>query len=326
MWRSPHRKALLVSHAAVAVAYVPWLPFMRGSSLDVIGKLSPLSFHSASEAIVRVLVGAPFSPLREVPGRAGLVAGALAVAVAVAASGILILWVRHRRFGRARNPRGQGLPTLSIGSAGTHFRVLLATGLALATPVGLLAYFALTHTDIYGPRYLIASMPAMFVAIAMLLTARRTWWCVAAIALGLLTSVLGTISILQPTASRPQLKQAARFIEQRAQPGDVIMHEFLPIAPPGPLRRDIEIYIHKPLTVRSTATFKARGTIYGAAGDLRAWRAGNDGARVFVVGPVFGGAMLPRPPARYHLTQVASRQYSGIAPIHVVEYARARAG
>lgn len=312
IWRSPRRKPLLVSHVAVVVAYLPWVPFLRGNALEVIGKLDPLTPTFAVKSVFRVIFAFPYARLADVPGPLALVVGALAVALATA--GAVVRFISRSGSRRDGDPRpGRPLPT-----------AILVVGLALSTPAGLLLYFALTGTDIYAPRYLIASLPALLVLLALTLRVgpRRLVLVTTVLAVGAFT--LAAVYALQPRGDRPRLRQAAAFIESRSRPGDVVLHAALPVTPNTALRRDIEIYFDKPLRVWTSFTFRSGSAILGRDGDLRAWKAARAGARVFVVGPVFGVALLPVPPPRYRLRQVDRRTYPGLEPIHVVEYERER--
>lgn len=323
LWCSPRRRAILISHAAVGLAYLPWLPFMRGSSLGVIGLLDPLSVRSAFRDFAVVLVGHPFRTLGEVPGRVGLITGVLAVAV-----GVVALALRFRDRRQLGVERGAGAASGAASGEASALRpgssraVVLVVALAVVTPLGLLCYFAVTGTDLYTPRYLSASAPALFLAVALLLTRRRGAFAVVAATLALLAVGRGTVQSLQPDSRRPGLKEAAHYIEARARPGDVIMHVRLPIVARGPLQRDLEVNLRRRLPDFPAVAFVFRGTVYGGEGNAQAWAAASSGGRVFVVGPTFGAAVLPKPPARFRLRLLEGKRFKGLVPITLKVYGR----
>jgi uncharacterized membrane protein len=314
MRTSRGRRAILLAHVAVAIAYVPWLPFLRGNALGVIALLDPLTLRSGLLAIVRVLPGHPLVASRVLPGTAALVMIALALACAATLAGIAA-YRRRRGSPRRSASRAEGPDRPRSG-----YSVGLVAALAAATPVGLVLTYVVTGTDLYGPRYLSASAPALYLLAGCVLTSPRRRWALAASAAALLATGVGTVKSLKPAYARPQLKEAATYLDAHAAPRDIVMQEILPLAHKGPMRSDLQVNLRRPLRLLQVFTFRFGGKIAGVDGDPRAWRAAAAGAHVFVVGPVFGAAELPRPPARYRLHQLAARNFPGFVPIEVREY------
>ena len=197
LWAHPRaRRPLLIATAAAALAYIPWLPSLKGDmdspTTDILGALSPFDLPSIKLYVGHWLLGFPYSnvaSLRELPGLAGL----LLIAAGLAA-GVAGLWERRR--------------AIRSWFAANDNRILLVVLLALATPLAE-ALASLASTNIFSTRNLAASWPFVALATAALITAgRRTLRIVAAtlVALGI---GVGAVKMLGTDYERPNFTEVA---------------------------------------------------------------------------------------------------------------------
>jgi uncharacterized membrane protein len=188
----------LLAHAAVVVLYAPWLPYLRGKSLAVIGVLEPLTVHNVVVDLARPIVGYPYAPLSQIPTYLGL--GALIACVVVGLALAL------------RAAAAQGGP-FDPAAWPRHFWVLVAIG--LANPVLLLLYSKVS-TDLWLARNLYASMPAQALVLGTVVAVpnRRV-----AVALG--TVVFAVLAVgwarsVSPSWERPPYRAMARYLDRHA--------------------------------------------------------------------------------------------------------------
>lgn len=199
-----HVRAPLISGAAAALLYVPWLPQLRGKELAVIGALHPLTVHNVVGDLMRPIAGDPYAPLSAIPAAVGMgliIACALVGAIAQGRSAL----------------SAQG--TSRSGVAPRHLSLLLT--LAVATPVGLLLY-SLTATDLWLPRGLYASVPAAALLLGALLweIPRPLCWGAVVVVLGVL--VFGTVRDASASWRRPPFRAMAAYLDHRAPSIDPI--------------------------------------------------------------------------------------------------------
>jgi mannosyltransferase len=193
----------LAAMALMLVLYLPWLPLVRGKALSAIGGLYPLGVKQALTDPLRPIVGHPWAPLRAIPTNLGLVVVGLCALAGLVA---LVIGGRWRpSVGRPRPPR----------------RLFLVVALAAATPVGLLLY-SLTVTDLWLPRGLSASEPAVTVLLGALLAALpRRLTAVAVLAL-IATLVAATARNLDPVWDRGPYRDIAGYLDRAAGPRDAV--------------------------------------------------------------------------------------------------------
>ena len=157
----------------------------------------------------------------------------------------------------------EGLPHLPCG-------VVLIALLALAAPVGASIYSAF-RDDLYVARNLIASLPYLALALAALLAALPRRAAVPALALAFAALAIGGFGTLERDTQRPDYAAAARFVEARARPGDVVL-DLNPF--PGPPSNALDVHLDGSLRV-----FKL-----GYPGqEQRAVRAAGDTGRILYV-------------------------------------------
>lgn len=213
-WRHRDRlRPLALSYAVAAIGFAPWIPSFVFQSHDNaanrIGKLFPLTFGHVFRGLLEVVPGQPLYPLEDLPGT-GLVAAFVALlAIAVGAA----VFARSQRA--ATEPRPRRLDLLAI--------------LAIATPAGTILY-SLAQPSVYLPRNLIPSLPAaaLLVGAACTRAGRRTGLILAAA----LLAVVGAAGAqtFEDAHKRYPYRDAARYIESRATPGDTAVEVSL-----GPL-------------------------------------------------------------------------------------------
>lgn len=204
LWvRRAQIRAALIANVSILVLYLPWLPHLRGKSLSVIGQLYPLGAHRVLTDLLRPFPGHPGAPLRAIPTLAGL-----SVVAAGALAGFIFLL-----FGRRE--------TTADGSArGPGFRLLAA--LALATPIGLLLY-SLLVTDLWLPRGLSASLPAVALMFGALLASLPRFVAVCVAVALIATLGLGTLRSFDPAYARGPYRTIAEYLDQTAQPNDPVV-------------------------------------------------------------------------------------------------------
>jgi 4-amino-4-deoxy-L-arabinose transferase-like glycosyltransferase len=244
LWAGRDRLAQpLLANAAVVLLYLPWLPNLRGKALAVIGALYPLSVHRVVGDLLRPFPGHPSAPLSAIPTLVGLIVFALCVLAGVVAT---VTRAGGRSPGVQWRPRG--LPLL--------------IGLALATPVGLLAY-SLLVTDLWLPRGLSASIPASALVIGALLSALPRPWLMVATTGVLAVLLLGTLRSFESAYARGPFRSIAAQLDR--------------IAP----RRDPVALISLVGYLAVQEQFRAPHTIVHSVPEL--WRSTSVGANAYLV-------------------------------------------
>jgi hypothetical protein len=308
------RRAALLANVGAAVAFIPWLPGLRDDfespTTDILSALLPFTEERVRVSLGHWTIGYPYDTivsLSDVPGITSLVL--LAIATALAAIGLLL----HRSQLRER-----------LGSAAGDHRTLLVVGLALATPVGAALFSAVGSTTLFGTRNLAASWPALALAFATALVSCGPRLRVAATALAILAFALGGAKMLQERFHRPDYEAAAQYVEDRVQPGDVIIDE-TGVLSPGPLSHLDAVLGSNQRVFRSRAPqqddhpFNIFDRVVSPAEATRKALAAAHGRRIFVVtGDRHGKRTPPRPMGRYRLA--ASRTYPGILDTTVQVY------
>ncbi len=184
-WTQPTaRRALVISNVAAGVGFLPWLGGLRAdlAAPNLITRLVPVNVHDIDGILENFWIGHPIIKLNVLPGD---LAVALAVAgLALGAFGLVLQW--RKRHG----PRWQIAP-----------RVVLIIVLALA-PAVLMILYSWLRVDVLGGGNMIASWPAMALAIGALVTAPARPFRVAAVTLTLAAFVIGGAKMLTSGAQR----------------------------------------------------------------------------------------------------------------------------
>jgi len=318
--RPQSRRSLLIANVGAALLFLPWLP----EFIDDTGKqasrnielLHPLSLGVAKNDLLRTWFGSPLFDLGDLPGNA-----AMSLIAASIALGLLGLALGRRRASR----RPSGL-------------LVFVVILALAAPVGA-ALHNIVASSIFTPRNLIASWPGFALVLGALVTAGPAAIRVASVALLLAGFAIGAAQMLDDTNRRPEIAQAADYIEITGDAGAPVVE--LPQFTPGPQTAFEAALAPKghglpagrtvfPLGLPSFADrleLNRRGESFSQAGapvspqeiaGEAARQAGN--GTLFVVGPsgslaavrAFPGPLssfLDALPPRFH--EVASRRFAG---------------
>jgi len=299
LWAHRERaRDVLVAHVAVAVGLLPWLPRLaeqrRGAQdLELTGAIFPLSLESFARASAQVVPGYQRMGLAEVPGR--LAMWLFGSAVAAALLGALVQSLRRRAEGTQRSSAP----------------LVLVVALALATPAGVLLY-SLFGADIYTPRHLLASFPAIVVLLAALLTSLPRPLAAAATLVTLAALTIGLVRAFDPGRSRPPLKQAAHFIDARAAPEDPVV-EFVFLGAKGLFTRHLAINFERRHPLYQTGLVRPRSDF---------WTALDTKSRIFVV-EAWGDPPVrnPLPPeVAKHFELADTHVWRGTASVAVLEF------
>jgi hypothetical protein len=210
-------RRLLAVHAAIALAYVPWIPSFifqsHDSAADRVEALYKLTPSSYVRGLGQAWIGHPFLPLKHVPGRLG---GAL-IGAGLVGSAAAAVADRLSAHGRLRCRR----------------EALLVFLLALATPVCALLY-SLGPSSVFLPRYMSASVPAAVLATgAVVAAARRPVTLAVACAAVLAGFVIGAVRTVEPESRRPDFRAAAHELDHVARPGDPVIELTIFKGPPA---------------------------------------------------------------------------------------------
>ena len=220
----PARKPLLIATALAALAYVPWLPSLKGDidspTTEILGALSPFDLPSIKLYLGHWLFGFPYpnvAGLRDLPGLAGLLL--IGAGLVAGAAG---LWSRRE--------------TLRRWFASQDNRIILLVLLALATPLAE-AFASLLSTNIFSTRNLAASWPYLALATAALITVGKRPLRIAAAALVAVGLGLGAAKMVTTGYERPNYTDLAEWVKEGGEGVVVDAAAFTP----GPLANfDVE--------------------------------------------------------------------------------------
>jgi mannosyltransferase len=290
-------RPLLAANAAVALAYLPWLPSFfgqHGDEIDVLAFYKPLNAGAVARESLRLFPGHPEVPWNELPGRAATLALAGAVVVAAVVAGRDLA---ARRDWRSR-PR--------LGSM-----VTLVVLLAVASPLGFLAYSA-AGPETFIARYLSPSLPAILLLLGLLLAALPRGLAPALTAIVLVAVSVGTVKALEQANERPDYREAAHFVDERVRPGDEVVDRSITLgASSRRLRRGGR--------QTSLAVYLGHDSQIADRPELPpAVRRAAPGRRIFVVGP----RAAPDLPAGWPARLLEQRDYAGTVPLRVLVYLR----
>jgi mannosyltransferase len=190
---------------AVAAGLAPWLPsFLDDRTAGfqtAIENINPFTASFFLRSLGIAVLGNPYVGLRETPGTA--VAVALAVGLALAVAGAVA--ARTQLVARLRSDR----------------RLVLVIALAVASPLGA-ALYSIPFASVYVPRTLLASLPAFFLLVGLLVAAAPRSLGVPAAVLTIAALALGTVELYRETP-KPPYRQAAEWVDDRRGPGDPVL-------------------------------------------------------------------------------------------------------
>ena len=292
LFRRDHARQVLVTYAGAAAVCAVWLPFAReGAAPLVIELFAPLTFNNVTDAISHSLIGLmPPVPLRAVPGNGP--AYALAAVAVAAIAGVLSRWLRN-------------------GITGERDQEALLAGMALATPLGLLAY-SLVSSDLFIARNLFASVPAVFACLALGVAALPAVPRVAAVAAGAVALGFGAAAGDGDEGRRPEYKEIASYVESHAGPADPLIE--VEVFPAGPVRDALEVAVGDDRPVLETDA---------DAGRIRTELASAERFVLVRVERILGGDAPRLPFGTGGWQQADERTFHGSADLGVVVYERA---
>jgi hypothetical protein len=293
------RRPLLVTVGLAALAYLPWLPFVSGSGAPAaIAAVTDFTPKSVASDLARALVGHPYRPIADLPGRVALIAGGLALLVP-AAAGLRAAWSGPDRLlaAAARGPAGL------VGAA------------ALAAPLGV-AVASLVGDDIFIARNLFVSVVPACVALAALWgRTGRAGQVAAGVAIAVMA--YSGVAALGHDSRRVPSDEAAASVESFSGRADPVVYVvLLPVADflgRDPQVRSVAIHLDSWRAVREARN--SPDSIRRAAG--RAPR-----FSVVIPGlPKFPPVPAPALPG-YEVTR--HTVHPGLAPVSVFLYERSR--
>ena len=233
-----HRDAirpLVLANIAALALFSPWIPGFiadnNSPTTEILAALSPFTADFVWQSVRNWAIGFPYVQLDVVPGDTAtvmLVAAFLIAAVALAARGVL--WLRDHR-----PPIRDALRRIPPG-------VALIALLALAAPLGEALYSAL-GSDILGARNLNSSWPGLAVGLGAIVSAAGPLLSVACTAAMLSGFAIGAAKTLEADTAKLDAKTAAEVIEERSEPGDVVVDTY--VLTPVPLT---PLDVHLPQT------------------------------------------------------------------------------
>ena len=216
LWvRRDRWRPLLLAPCAAALGYLPWLSHFNGQNQSLFDVQTQTLGLRASSSLVTWLIGIPFLPLREVPGALAFTFAVLAVVASIVGSALSV----GRRPGRPDAVR--------VSSP-----VVLLAVLAAATPLGLLAYRAITgHELVSFPRNLSASLVYAALILGWTLTREMaTPWRATSVAAAVAALAVLTSKTLAARFARPPFNEAASFLDAHARPGEPVVSTGNPLA------------------------------------------------------------------------------------------------
>jgi hypothetical protein len=200
------RRPLIWANVAVVAGFLPAIGGLRDGfrAPNFITDLVPVNLTSIGNVLERFWIGPASFPVNLVPGNVAVGLGAAGLAVAVL--GLAFATVRKR--GRVQWRPTRGLALIVV--------------LALA-PTLLMILYSWLRTDVLGGGNIIASWPAMALAIGALVSAPRAPVRIAAVTLVVVAYVIGGVKMLSPTWQRGDVHGALAFIERTGRSGDPIV-------------------------------------------------------------------------------------------------------
>jgi hypothetical protein len=255
----PARRSILVAIAAAAALFAPWVPFMRPDPLLL--KFLFLEHRTPADAVLfsaRTVLGSQSSGLGSVPGTAS----SLLVAGVLAATGA---WGLSRARGRLARPSRRALRAPWV----------LLVGTAIVTPVGI-GLYRTVGADLFNPRNLAVSAPALIVLVGAVLTRPPGRWAAVGPALVVLALTHSASRFAFGDLRRPPTDHAAAALDAAARPQDPVI-DVPAFDQSRPLRRALPIYLHRPHRL-----------VTGNSAGRRPWEEGLRTGRVYV-------AQAPRP-------------------------------
>lgn len=224
-------KRIVGANLAAIVGFLPWVPYIEGRYLWIFDLQAAQLHLGTPQAAVVWLMGVPFVPVSVVPG--------------VVPFALLALGVALGLLGALRRPPPPNT-------------VLLLVLLAVATPLGLLAYRAVSGHNLFAfARNLSASLvPALLVVGWLLTRPQRAAFRAAALGMAGLAFALVAVETLDDRFARPPFNTVADFVDSNG-PTDPVLYGGTTIGK-AVLRDYMNEYLdgHRPLFSADDAGFE----------------------------------------------------------------------
>ncbi len=296
-------KAAIIANACAVVAFLPWLPgFMEdldSPTRGIIGVIAPFSFENFLGFTASAAFGHQ-STFRGFWGTGGAVL--LASGFVLAAVALAQRYRQTRRLGLLEEPQRRHL-------------VLFAM-LALAAPLGV-ALASIVGDDMFAPRNLITSATGFALVAAAVLAsgAKPLRWIAAGIVVAMLC--VGAVRTFDAQWQRPQFKEMARYLDENAEPGDVVVS--VPgigyLAPPGdgplvPPTQSISIYSDSPHAWFYSVSPDSAAEILDASAD----------APIFLAGDPYSVGIARAALGLEDVLPISQTDFVGLVPMTIQEY------
>lgn len=290
-------RELIIVHLAIALVYAPWVPAVVNRGVEAPAFLKffkPLTFAGFRRELLSFFPGHPQFLWSELPGRGPVIVLLVVLAAAAAAVAVLL-------FGRAR---AGDLPRPSR-------ELVLIVLLALATPIGFLAY-SLSGPETMTARYLTASMPAVTIVLGAVLTVLPRPAAIAAVGLVAAVLAVGVVRGFDGDFTRPDYEAAAHYVEASSTPGDGVVFADLTLGASG----DVVLFGGRALSLEVYLDNRDIYPVFAAGDAERAFARASSKRRIFVVGP----DPQPKPPSGMGARESARREFPGSLPLAVTTY------
>jgi 4-amino-4-deoxy-L-arabinose transferase-like glycosyltransferase len=286
-------RGLILVHVAIALVYLPWVPAFLNRGVEAPAFLKffkPLTIAGFRRELLSFFPGHPQFLWSELPGR-----GPVIVLLVVLAAAAVLVAVRLLQDGVPRPSR----------------ELVLIVLLALATPVGFLAY-SLSGPETMTARYLTASMPALMILLGALLAALPRPAAIAAVGAVVAVLCVGVVRGFGDDFTRPDYEAAAHYVEDNSTPDDGVVFADLTLGATG----DVVLFGGRALSLEVYLDNRDIYPVFAAGDAERAFSRASSKRRIFVVSPY----PQPKPPREMGARATARREFPGSLPLAVTTY------
>jgi mannosyltransferase len=242
-WTHPAaRRALVICNVAAIVAFLPWVGGFRADLKTpnfIPPLLDPVNFHTIYSILETFWIGHPTLSVGVVPGN--LAVALAAVGLALGALGLVLnRWGRHAPW--------------QISS-----RAVLVLLLAV-TPAAFMVLYSWLRTDILGGGNIIASWPALALAIGALVTAPPRPLRVAAVTLTVGAVAIGGADMLRNVSQAGNVNAAVALIDRTGKSGPIVSVPFYqdPVSELDVALAGTPSYTYTPGDIEDTARMASR--------------------------------------------------------------------
>jgi hypothetical protein len=210
------RRPLVAANVCAALLFAPWIPSFLADrdswTTQVLSGLTPLDLESLGRYWIHWSFGYPYAAngVAVIPGWPAVAA----LGLGLAAGG----WGAFRRVRRRVDLRSP---------------VALTVMLAFANPILALAV-SLVSSNVYGPRNLAASWPALAVTLALVAWSALPRWRVLSVGGVVGCFAIGGAITALGDHGRPQVSPLLALVDKKAQPRDVLVDGTARLSP-GPV-------------------------------------------------------------------------------------------